>query len=104
MDGVNGFLARWMDNNEFASRVEQLLLDKALARQMGEERPRNRNEPVRCGLLDLMPGTFAEEDTSRKDNQRPTHEKTRSHPGWSGIVGGAAPAKAGWPNNTVPVS
>lgn len=36
VDGVNGFLARWMDRNEFASRVEQLLLDKALAKQMGE--------------------------------------------------------------------
>lgn len=36
VDGFNGFLARWMDRDEFAARVEQLLLDKNLAKQMGE--------------------------------------------------------------------
>jgi glycosyltransferase involved in cell wall biosynthesis len=35
-DGVNGFLVPWMDRAAFARRLEQLLLDKGLARQMGE--------------------------------------------------------------------
>jgi len=35
-DGQNGFLVPWMDRAAFASRVEELLGDKALARQMGE--------------------------------------------------------------------
>jgi glycosyltransferase involved in cell wall biosynthesis len=36
-DGVNGFLVPWMDRAAFARRLEQLLLDKGLARQMGEK-------------------------------------------------------------------
>ena len=36
IDGDNGFLVRWMDSAGFAARVEQLLLDKTLGRQMGE--------------------------------------------------------------------
>ena len=32
----NGFLVPWMDRAAFAERVEELLGDKALARQMGE--------------------------------------------------------------------
>lgn len=36
IDGVNGFLVPWMDRVCFAARVETLLHDKALARQMGE--------------------------------------------------------------------
>ncbi len=35
-DGNNGFLVPWMDRAAFAARVEELLGDKALARQMGE--------------------------------------------------------------------
>lgn len=35
-DGENGFLVPWMDRATYAARVEQLLGDKALARQMGE--------------------------------------------------------------------
>lgn len=35
-DGQNGFLVPWMDRTAFAGRVEKLLGDKALARQMGE--------------------------------------------------------------------
>jgi glycosyltransferase involved in cell wall biosynthesis len=34
--GENGFLAPWMDREAFTARIEQLLRDKALARQMGE--------------------------------------------------------------------
>src|SRR5262249_7637904 len=35
-DGENGFLVPWMDKAQFAARLEQLLLDKGLARQMGQ--------------------------------------------------------------------
>jgi glycosyltransferase involved in cell wall biosynthesis len=34
-DGQNGFLVPWMDRSKFAARLEQLLRDKNLARQMG---------------------------------------------------------------------
>jgi glycosyltransferase involved in cell wall biosynthesis len=36
LDGQNGFLVPWRDRNRFAERVEELLADKSLARQMGE--------------------------------------------------------------------
>jgi glycosyltransferase involved in cell wall biosynthesis len=34
-DGENGFLVPWKDTNRFAERIEQLLRDKNLARQLG---------------------------------------------------------------------
>jgi glycosyltransferase involved in cell wall biosynthesis len=36
-DGVNGLLAPWMNRKEFASRVDRLLGEPALARQLGEQ-------------------------------------------------------------------
>ena len=36
IDGRNGFLVPWMDRDAYAARVEALLRDKTLARQMGE--------------------------------------------------------------------
>jgi glycosyltransferase involved in cell wall biosynthesis len=36
LDGHNGFLVPWMDRGAFASRLDQLLNDKPLARKMGE--------------------------------------------------------------------
>lgn len=36
IDGQNGFLVPWMDRDEYAARLEQILKDKSLARQMGE--------------------------------------------------------------------
>ena len=36
IDGVNGFVAPWMDTAAFAARVDALLENKALARQLGE--------------------------------------------------------------------
>ena len=36
IDGVSGFLVPHMDRAQFAARVEHLLRDKSLARQMGE--------------------------------------------------------------------
>ncbi len=35
-DGYNGYLVRWMDRDQFAARLKQLLLDKTLARKLGE--------------------------------------------------------------------
>lgn len=35
-DGENGFLVPWMDRVRFAARIDQLLGDKPLARQLGE--------------------------------------------------------------------
>jgi glycosyltransferase involved in cell wall biosynthesis len=34
-DGHNGFLVPWMDRAAFAARVEELLCDKPLARELG---------------------------------------------------------------------
>jgi glycosyltransferase involved in cell wall biosynthesis len=34
-DGQNGFLVPWMDRAKFAERIDQLLNDKTLARQLG---------------------------------------------------------------------
>jgi len=36
LDGHNGFLVPWMDTGAFAARLDQLLADKPLAKQMGE--------------------------------------------------------------------
>jgi glycosyltransferase involved in cell wall biosynthesis len=36
LDGHNGYLVPWMDRAQFAARLRQLLLDKPLARQLGE--------------------------------------------------------------------
>jgi len=35
LDGVNGYLAPWMDSDTFALRLDTLLQDKALARSLG---------------------------------------------------------------------
>ena len=35
-DGQNGFLVPWMDRDEYAARLEQLLKNKSLAREMGD--------------------------------------------------------------------
>jgi len=44
MNGENGFLVPWMDRDQFAKRVEQLLRDKTLARQLGENGKRIARE------------------------------------------------------------
>lgn len=36
IDGHNGFLVPWMDRDAYASRLDQLLQDKALARRLGQ--------------------------------------------------------------------
>ncbi len=35
-DGYNGYLVPWMDREAYAARIDQLLSDKSLARQLGE--------------------------------------------------------------------
>jgi glycosyltransferase involved in cell wall biosynthesis len=44
LDGVNGFLVPWMDRDVFAAKVEALLLDKALARELGQHGRQLANE------------------------------------------------------------
>jgi glycosyltransferase involved in cell wall biosynthesis len=36
LDGQNGYLVPWMDRAQFAARIKQLLLDKPLAKKLGE--------------------------------------------------------------------
>lgn len=44
LDGVNGFLVPWMDRDAYARKIEALLRDKALARQLGENGRRLASE------------------------------------------------------------
>jgi glycosyltransferase involved in cell wall biosynthesis len=44
LDGVNGFLVPWSDRDAFAGKVDALLLDKALARSLGENGRQLANE------------------------------------------------------------
>jgi glycosyltransferase involved in cell wall biosynthesis len=44
LDGVNGFLVPWMDRDAFAAKVDALLLDKALARELGQHGRQLANE------------------------------------------------------------
>jgi glycosyltransferase involved in cell wall biosynthesis len=44
IDGVNGYLVPWMDRAQYARRVQELLLDKALARSLGEIGRERANE------------------------------------------------------------
>ena len=48
-DGENGFLVPWMDRAQFAARIEQLLRDKTLARQLGEQGRRFARETFHFG-------------------------------------------------------
>jgi glycosyltransferase involved in cell wall biosynthesis len=43
-DGLNGFLAPWMDADAFAARLQLLLKDKALARRLGQRGLENVNK------------------------------------------------------------
>jgi glycosyltransferase involved in cell wall biosynthesis len=44
LDGVNGFLVPWMDRATFATRIDQLLRDKGLARRLGDNGRRFADE------------------------------------------------------------
>jgi len=65
IDGRNGFLVPWMDRATYAARVEALLRDKTLARQMGETGRRLVSEHYDfaryiTGLEDLFARVVAE--------------------------------------------
>jgi glycosyltransferase involved in cell wall biosynthesis len=60
IDGKNGFLVPWMDVDQYAARLEQLLNDKALARRMGESGLRLVSERYDFeGYLDGIENLFA---------------------------------------------
>lgn len=60
LDGVNGFLVPWMDRDAFAGRVESLLLDKALARRLGENGRQIVDERYNLdAYIDGLEGLFA---------------------------------------------
>jgi glycosyltransferase involved in cell wall biosynthesis len=68
LDGVNGFLVPWMDRDCFASRVEKLLADKALARRLGENGRRIADERFNfANYIDGLEDLFA-----RTSGQSPT--------------------------------
>jgi glycosyltransferase involved in cell wall biosynthesis len=52
ISGYNGFLVPWMDRAQFAARVQELLTNKALARQLGERGARLVAQ--RFGFLDYI--------------------------------------------------
>ena len=58
IDGENGFLVPWMDTDSFAARVQELLLNKDLSRQMGQRgRERVHREyaaPVQVTRLEAL--------------------------------------------------
>lgn len=59
-DGENGFLVPWMDRLTFAARIDQLLIDKTLARRLGQNG--NRIVRERFGFeryIDGLEGMFA---------------------------------------------
>ena len=60
IDGCNGFLVPWMDRPQFGRRIEQLLLDKALARRLGEQGYKLVNERFDFGMyIRDLEGMFA---------------------------------------------
>jgi glycosyltransferase involved in cell wall biosynthesis len=60
INGYNGYRVPWMDRAAFAARVEDLLRDKALARQMGEQGRSMVNECYGFSeYIDGLEGLFA---------------------------------------------
>lgn len=55
IDGQNGFLVPWMDRDKYAARLDQVLKDKSLAREMGERGHRMVDEQYSFSqyILDL---------------------------------------------------
>jgi glycosyltransferase involved in cell wall biosynthesis len=55
IDGQNGFLVPWMDRARYAARLEQILRDKSLAREMGDRGHRMVDEQFSFSqyILDL---------------------------------------------------
>jgi glycosyltransferase involved in cell wall biosynthesis len=60
LDGVNGFLVPWMDRDAFAQKVDTLLLDKALARRLGQSGREMVDERFNFeAYIDRLEGLFA---------------------------------------------
>jgi glycosyltransferase involved in cell wall biosynthesis len=60
LDGVNGFLAPWMDRDAFAGRVDAILSDKALARRLGQSGRQLADERFNFGAyIDGLEGLFS---------------------------------------------
>lgn len=55
IDGQNGFLVPWMDRDKYAARLEQILTNKTLAREMGDRGHRMVDEQYNFSqyILDL---------------------------------------------------
>jgi glycosyltransferase involved in cell wall biosynthesis len=65
LDGENGYLAPWMDRTAFARRIDALLLDKALARRLGENGRALANERFNFSTyVDGLEDLFARAATS----------------------------------------
>lgn len=70
IDGQNGYLVPWMDIDAFASRMDQLLSDKPLAKRMGEAglqlvTERYDFERYLSGLEDLFRRVVAEKQSTK---------------------------------------
>ena len=65
LDGVNGYLEPWMDRAAFARRVDTLLLDKTLARRLGENGRALANERFNfSAYIDNLENLFSRAATS----------------------------------------
>ncbi len=59
LDGVNGFLVPWMDRDAFAAKVDTLLIDKSLARSLGQSGRRLAEERFNFNAyIDGLEGLF----------------------------------------------
>jgi glycosyltransferase involved in cell wall biosynthesis len=60
VDGVNGFLVPWKDRDAFAAKIDALLLDKPLARRLGQNGRRLADERFSLdSYIDGLEGLFA---------------------------------------------
>jgi glycosyltransferase involved in cell wall biosynthesis len=65
LDGENGFLVPWMDTNRLSARIEQLLLDKSLARRLGRRGMELVNQVYDADLqIDLLEQVLLREGRS----------------------------------------
>ena len=59
LDGINGYLVRWMDREMFARKIDSLLVDKALAHSLGRSGRRLADERFNYdAYIDGLEGLF----------------------------------------------
>ncbi|MBA4150229.1 MAG: glycosyltransferase family 4 protein [Verrucomicrobia bacterium] len=69
-DGFNGYLVPWMDREAYANRLDRLLQDKALARQMGENGREVVNQRYDFSkYIDELEAMFVRVTTARETNK-----------------------------------